>query len=72
MVVNLSLGFNGTPIPGARSLGINGTASAGGAGGALCDGNLSSTPVPEPETYTLTPAGLGVVGLVAARRRRGG
>lgn len=36
---------------------------------AAYSGELSVTPVPEPETYALLLAGLGVVGLVARRRR---
>ena len=59
VVVNVSSGFTGTQIPGA-------------AGAASYGGNLVSTPVPEPETYTLTPAALGVVGFAAARRRNRG
>jgi PEP-CTERM motif len=31
---------------------------------------LSAVPVPEPETYALFAAGLGIVGFVASRRRR--
>lgn len=30
----------------------------------------STTPVPEPETYALLGAGLGVIGFLASRRRR--
>ncbi|MFX9665008.1 FxDxF family PEP-CTERM protein [Acinetobacter baumannii] len=37
---------------------------------ALVSGALSVTPVPEPETYALLLAGLGLIG-AAARRRRG-
>ena len=33
--------------------------------------NYSITPIPEPETYALMMAGLGVVGFVARRRRKG-
>lgn len=37
---------------------------------AMYSGAISVTPVPEAETYALALAGLGVVGLVAARRKR--
>lgn len=37
---------------------------------ALYSGAISVTPVPEAETYALALAGLGVVGLVATRRKR--
>jgi len=37
---------------------------------AMYSGAVSVTPVPEAETYALALAGLGVVGLVAARRKR--
>jgi PEP-CTERM motif len=33
-------------------------------------GTINTTPVPEPETYGLALAGLGVVGFLAARRRK--
>ena len=33
--------------------------------------NFSITPIPEPETYALMMAGLGVIGFVARRRRKG-
>lgn len=36
---------------------------------AAYSGELSVTPVPEPETYALLLAGLGVVGFVSSRRR---
>lgn len=35
-------------------------------------GNVSISAVPEPETYALMFAGIGVIGFVAARRRRRG
>lgn len=38
---------------------------------AIYSGELTVTPVPEPETYALLMAGLGVVAYVARRRRQG-
>ena len=69
VVVNVLSGFTGTLIPGAYSLRISGTAVTGGAS---YGGNLVLTPIPEPETYALMLAGLGVIGFVAARRRNRG
>jgi len=37
---------------------------------AAYSGELSVTPVPEPQTYALLLAGLGVIGLLSRRRRR--
>ncbi|ATE60510.1 flocculation-associated PEP-CTERM protein PepA [Thauera sinica] len=34
------------------------------------DGNLILTPVPEPETYSMLLAGLGIIGAIARRRMR--
>ena len=48
------LGIGSTPL----------TSSYGGAVGAI------TTPVPEPETYALMLAGLGVVGFMASRRKQ--
>ncbi len=36
---------------------------------ALVGANYSVTPVPEPETYALLLAGLGIIGFVASRRK---
>ena len=38
--------------------------------GQICVGNCAINPVPEPETYALMLAGLGVVGFMSSRRRR--
>jgi hypothetical protein len=40
------------------------------AGSAVTYDNISLTPVPEPTTYALMLAGLGLLGLVAGRRSR--
>ena len=69
VIVSVLSGFTGTLSPGAYSLRISGTT---GTGGASYGGNVVLTPVPEPETYALMLAGLGVVGFVAARRRNRG
>ncbi len=49
------------------------TGKTGATGGAFSSysGTLNVTPVPEPETYALMLAGLGVIGFVAARRKAG-
>jgi len=65
---------------------VNGLLAAGGAGTTLAlestitdfaGGpesfliyNLSTAPIPEPETYALMIAGLGLIGFVAHRRRK--
>ena len=68
VVVNVLSGFTGTLAPGAYTLNISGNAGAGASYG----GNVVLTPIPEPETYALMLAGLGVVGFMAARRRSRG
>lgn len=45
------------------------TVTSQNGGGAFIGANYNVTPVPEPETYALLLAGLGVVGFVARRRR---
>ena len=65
LVVNVLSGFTGVLNPGAYSLRISGNAGAA----ASYVGNVVLSPVPEPETYALMLAGLGVVGFMAARRR---
>lgn len=43
---------------------------ASGASAYSINSAASAVPVPEPETYALLAAGLGMVGFIASRRRR--
>lgn len=43
---------------------------ASGAAAYSINSAATATPVPEPESYALLAAGLGVIGLVVSRRRR--
>ena len=45
------------------------TGDVTGTGGGAYGGVMQAAPVPEPETYALLLAGLGVIGFVARRRR---
>lgn len=67
--------FSGAPVvhtvnvvAGSYFYEVTGTAS--GLSGYSINSAASPTPVPEPETYALLAAGLGVIGFVASRRRR--
>jgi hypothetical protein len=64
-----SAGF--TLTPGLYTLTLTGTnsASIGSYAGNLAVVPLSATFLPEPETYVLLCAGLGVLGLLSRRRR---
>lgn len=53
---------------GIHTVTVSGTGITGGS--ASYSGYVQAVPVPEPETYALLGAGLGVIGFVAARRRR--
>jgi hypothetical protein len=49
---------------------VSGSGVTGGS--ASYGGNLVAAPIPEPETYAMMLAGLGVIGFLASRRRRQG
>src|SRR3989304_3847731 len=66
--------FSGSPIlsPGAYDLRISGTLTAtSGLHGVAINFNPTTTaPIPEPETYAMMLAGLGLMGFVARRRKQ--
>jgi hypothetical protein len=56
----------------AGNYALNVLGYATGTSGGIYGGSIVATTVPEPETYALMLAGLGIVGFVAARRRSQG
>lgn len=58
-----ALSYFTSDIPGSYQLLVQGT------GGGAYAGNLTVTPVPEPETYAMLLAGLGLIGFTARRRK---
>jgi PEP-CTERM motif len=56
----------------AGNYALNVLGFADGSAGGFYAGGAIATTVPEPETYALMLAGLGIVGFVAARRRSQG
>ena len=70
------IGTDNTPSTGftfsglaAGNYALNVLGFATGSTGGFYAGGAIATTVPEPETYALMLAGLGIVGFVAARRR---
>ncbi len=68
-VGSLTLTFPSSP---AGPYYLNVTGIANGAAGGIYNGAISVAVVPEPETYALMLGGLGLIGFMAARRRREG
>jgi hypothetical protein len=64
---SLALAFPSSP---AGSYYLNVTGIANGTQGGIYNGAISVAVIPEPETYALMLGGLGVIGFMAARRRR--
>ena len=62
-----SLSFSGGAAPGSYTLTVSGYKVTPALNG-LYAGNISISPVPEPETYAMLLAGLGLLGLSARRR----
>lgn len=71
------LGLGGGAFGGTTSLTLGAgsyyyavSGNAFSAGGYAIASSAVAAPVPEPETYAMLAAGLGIVGFVASRRRR--
>lgn len=67
-----ALSFNNQAVPGNYSLNVAGykldTAQSGGYSGTVSVN--PAAPVPEPETYAMLFAGLGLIGFTARRRKQ--
>ncbi len=67
--VSLNESFNFANLTsGTYTLKVSGSVAGGGTGGAIAQ--YSVTAVPEPETYAMLLAGLGVMGAIARRRSK--
>ena len=64
-----SLSLNWAPTTGGNFYILVGGLANGSLGG-LYSGAISISPIPEPETYGLFLAGLGLLGTIIARRRK--
>lgn len=62
-----ALTFTGGFVPGDYHLNVQGYELLPSAG---YGGTISTTPVPEPETYAMLLAGLGLIGFTARRRKQ--
>jgi len=60
----------GPTAPGAYFLVVGGSVPTGFSGG-LYSGAIAVSPIPEPESYGLFLAGLGLLGTIMTRRRKG-
>ncbi|MFG6457779.1 FxDxF family PEP-CTERM protein [Roseateles sp. BYS96W] len=73
-VTGLSWAFGGKPFTTTTSFTLDAGsyyyAVQGGKSGSFSLSSAAVAAVPEPETYALLGAGLGIVGFVASRRRR--
>ena len=68
VTISTSVVAGSTSLPaGNFKLTVSGIAAAGGAS---YGGNIVATPVPEPESYAMLLAGLGVMGAIAVRRNK--
>jgi hypothetical protein len=55
-----------TPVSGPLVLTIHGISAGGSYGGDI---NVTMAPVPEPTTYGMLLAGVGILGMLARRRK---
>ncbi len=62
------LSFSGGAVPGAYELRVDGSSSSSGPNAYA--GSVVISPVPEPETYAMLLAGLGLIGFTARRRKQ--
>lgn len=60
--------LSGLLAPGDYSMKISGVGA--GTGGGMYTWTTLAQPVPEPETYAMLLAGLGVIGVIARRRKQ--
>lgn len=64
-----NMGIQSTVIAGGNYFySVSGTVTSG-TGGYVLSSAYAAAPIPEPETYALMLAGLGMIGFIGARRR---